>query len=79
MKAQAYAMPVLVTEGLSAGLQRAHQRQVKRTLSDNISLTSLLPAVESSIASFASIVARSWLRLRVNLATAAIWESKTTD
>ena len=65
--------------GLPAGLQRAHQRHVKRTSSDEMSLTSTLPAVESSIASFASTVARSWLRLRVNLATAAIWEPETTD
>lgn len=30
------------------------------------------------MASFARTVARSWLRLRVNLATAAICESRTT-
>jgi hypothetical protein len=42
-----------------------------------ISLTWMLPAVDSSMASFASTVARSWLRLRVSLATAAICESTT--
>lgn len=46
--------------------------------SDEGSLTWTLPAVDSSMASFARTVARSWLRLRVNLATAAICESTTT-
>jgi hypothetical protein len=47
--------------------------------SDKVSLTWTLPAVDSSMASFARTVARSWLRLRVNLATAAICESRTIE
>ena len=47
--------------------------EIKRN--EERSLTSTSPAVDSSIACFANTVARSWLRVCVNLATVAILET----